>query len=450
MSGSGTTLDERYIDFVARTRSIFEAHPRLESMRYAVFKHLLATRQAMGLGDAVKQWVRPLVHREHTAGPLPAGDVLVWIESNRATSIAGLLNVYRELAERDVATQAVAMKGPDELAQTAIQFRYVPHILPPSWAREAWDAFEAEYPELRDPGLKRAFLGSAAVQTGLYDEIGRVLDALRPKLVLIFSRQIPGGAALSVAARERGILSVELQHGVLQPFFTPLVTDVMVTWGESSNQTLTGLGVDGTRLIPLGSPRHDEMRPLGEPGIRQRFLQTLNLEDRPTLVFFSNGNDLVRNGNAPVECADWLETVAAQIGDRFNVVVRLHPNEDGSLYAHCPHLTVTKGELDMATTLEACDVVGSLCSTVLVEGLLYDKPIWQFYADGWPDLADNWKTGLATRIASAAELGELAQRVVQQGAARLVDRRLKERAFANHGHATHVIADYVETQLASL
>jgi hypothetical protein len=42
-----------------------------------------------------------------------------------------------------------------------------------------------------------------------------------------------------------------------------------------------------------------------------------------------------------------------------NVVVRLHPNEDGSLYRNCSHLTITKGSPDLAVMLEGSDWVGS-------------------------------------------------------------------------------------------
>ena len=93
--------------------------------------------------------------------------------------------------------------------------------------------------------------------------------------------------------------------------------------------------------------------------------------------------------------------MASQFSSKINVVVRLHPNEDGLLYQNCPHVRVTKDAPSLNVTLDGCDWLGSLCSTVLYDALLFNKPVWQFHADGWADLAENWKQGLARRIASA-------------------------------------------------
>ncbi len=95
------------------------------------------------------------------------------------------------------------------------------------------------------------------------------------------------------------------------------------------------------------------------------------------------------------ESAQWLETTAEKYSKDLNIIVRLHPNEDDSLYRHCPHLRITKDSPDLAIALDGCDWVGSRCFTVLYDALLFKKPVWQFYADGWPELAKNWREGLA-------------------------------------------------------
>jgi len=161
------------------------------------------------------------------------------------------------------------------------------------------------------------------------------------------------------------------------------------------------------------------------------------------MVFFSNGNDLVRNGTAPHECARWLEKSAAQYRNEINVVVRLHPNEDGSLYKNCPHLHVTKNELDLATTLNGCDWVGSICSTVLYDALLFKKNVWQFQAEHWPQLANNWRQGLAIKISSQAELGHCMSEILSGGTTSFDDQMTK-RVFANQGHSAEAVADFVQ------
>jgi hypothetical protein len=85
---------------------------------------------------------------------------------------------------------------------------------------------------------------------------------------------------------------------------------------------------------------------------------------------------------------------------------------------------------------------------VLYDGLLYGKPIWQFHADGWPALADNWKQGLALRVSSDDQLRDLVETMLAGGAKRGVDSALVARVFANHGRATRAVADVVTTQLS--
>ena len=165
------------------------------------------------------------------------------------------------------------------------------------------------------------------------------------------------------------------------------------------------------------------------------------------MVFFSNGNDFVRNGTAPHECARWLEEGAARYENDINVVVRLHPNEDGSLYQNYPHLHITKETPSLAATLEGCDWVGSLCSTVLYDALLFKKPVWQFYANGWPELANNWREGLALRISSQEELNKQIHQVLSLCADGGSDDSLSGRVFANHGRAARTVANFVQEKL---
>jgi hypothetical protein len=161
-------------------------------------------------------------------------------------------------------------------------------------------------------------------------------------------------------------------------------------------------------------------------------------------VFYSNGNDPLRNGTAPRECARWLETTAALLVNEINVIVRLHPNEDGSLYQNSPTLHLTKDTPELTVTLDGCDFVGSLCSTVLYDALLFKKPVWQFHAEGWPELADNWRQGLAVRISSQAELNERILEHLSKGGTNYDEVNASERVFANQGCAASAVATYIQ------
>lgn len=453
MSLNDQSLDERWLAFGAEAGPVFARYPQMEPMRLFIFKELLTQGAQPGLSGHVKHWLRPLTRRARTTGPLRPSDMLIWLESRREECLHILLPVYRELLARGLAVQLVAYAGPASTPDTAADFRFPARALPPSWAKAAWRDLCDAVPGLRSAGKGRYFLHASANIQSLLDEQSRVLEIVRPKVTLSATTQLRGGAALTITSRAHGATSVLLQHGILQAFYTPLLADYMLTWGPSSNDFLIALGMPAERLVAVGSPKHDAMQPARDETPRRALLESLSLPDRPTFVFFSNGNDLVRNGVAPQECAQWLEAAATKFSEQANFVVRLHPNEDGSLYRACPHLKVVKGVPDLATTLNGCDWTGSLCSTVLYEALLYRKPVWQFYADGWPELADNWRTGLATRIASEADLFERTEAMLRSGTRPDAEHQALHtdpvrRVFANHGCATQAVVDFIQSRLS--
>ena len=445
-NNAGDGLDQRYLDFSNRTSNVFSQFPQLEPLRHFIFKELLIQRSADNAIEIIKHWLRPITRRDQSGGALTQADVLIWGESDREVIVEALLPVYHALVARGIKVQLVWSNGPANLPASTVDFRYPARATAPAWARAAWDALCDEIEDLRDRSLEQTFSYACADNQGLLDEVNRVLEAVRPRVVIAASTQLSGGAALMTSSRSSA-LSLLLQHGILQPFYTPLLADYMLTWGQSSNNVLSGLGVPSARLVALGSPRHDSMRPTTNGSGQTKLSEVLSLPQRPTFVFFSNGNDLVRNGVAPVQCAQWLESMASRYFHAINVVVRLHPNEDGSLYTHCSHLTISKALPDLTTTLEGSDWVGSLCSTVLYDALPYRKPVWQFYADGWPELADNWRCGLATRISSATELEELIGHALAESASDTIPESLIEQVFANQGLATEHVADFVQDQL---
>lgn len=445
---TGDSLDERYLEFAARTADVFLRFPQMEPLRYYVFRNLLIAPRPTGLQETAKRWVRPFVRRHRTAGALQkGGDVLVWVEGERSIIRDTLMPVAEELRRRGTQVRFVSFNGPGDLPEGTVTCRCPAVRRTPAWAAGAWQALHQAEPRVATAALEQAFLYASAESDSVLSEVSRLLDAMAPRIVITASTQLMGGSALVVAARARRTPSVLLQHGLLQPLYVPLVADVMCTWGPSSSDTLTGLGVDPRRLVALGSPRHDGMSPSRDGSARQALLRELSLEDKPTLAFFSNGNDVQRNGAAPEECAVWMEGLARAYRGRMNVIVRLHPNEDDRLYRGCPHLVVTKHRPGFAALLDGCDGVVSLCSTALYEALLYRKPIWQLAAPGWPDLADNWKRGLARRVASQDELRELVERWLATKEPPRDPEGPAEAVFKNHGLAAHAVADFITAQL---
>lgn len=439
------TLDERYLEFRDRTAAVFAAFPQMEALRYTVFKQLWVQRRGALPTAWLAHWARRLLRRVRRAGPLTRADVLLVLEGRRDLGPAMMLPVWEACRRKGLRTQLIALHVPFPLPPETCRVAGAYCGPAPDWDEVAWRALLEVLPELDQPTLRRAFVLAAPAAGALWKLAGEILDVVQPRVVVIKSNVMAGAVALASRARTERRKTIQLQHGVPQAFYTPVLEDAMLTWGESSNAILRGLGVSENRLVTAGSPRHDTMQPL--PAARARLCAALGLADRPTLVFFSNGNDLDRNGAAPAGCAAWLEAAAATFPE-MNLVARLHPNEDGSLYRDARHLRITRQEVDLITTLSGADIVASLCSTVLYEALLFGKPVWQFHAPDWPPLEDNWKQGLAERVSSLEDLQTKLRHWLQnpEPAARWLE--AADRVFANRGRAAEAVADYLAELVA--
>lgn len=450
------TLDERWLEFVTRTADVFAAFPELVPLRQTFFKLMIEQQTTLSLAKRARHWAKLAVKHQHSVGDLAPVDVVFWVDNTREVLVDAILPTYHAVLAlgvdaRLVVTPTVATHL--GTAVTPVRFQ-----APYRWAaarrwHPVWDELLAALPNDVVPHSWSAFLVQAAVAESLAHEMKRILLRLRPKVIVLPVDQLLPGGTVCAVARRLGIASLVLLHGAVSPYNTPLTADKMAVWGDVSLEQLTALGVPRSDLVVLGSPRHDQFPAGDAQEARRRFQRTLNLGEGRYMVFFSNGNDIRRNSvEAVEECAAWLDAAAQQLTGQMEFVVRLHPNEDGRYYSPYPRLRVFKNESELDTTLHAADVCGALCSTVLSDALLYQKPILQFFADGWPDLADNWQRGLAKRIAGPQSLIDVLRSGLDdpQSLSTIIQRQqtIVSTVFANHPHAARAVARHLsETYL---
>lgn len=455
---AGKSLDERWLEFLRRTEGLNARFPFLRPVWQQFYKLEIEQQTGVSVAGRIKAWARPFFRTAESQIPPGEYDLVFWLESARDVLVEAVLPVWRALADSGlraviVTTDSVAKQLRLPPRETII-FQAPPVRGDEGRWREAFAGLDAALPGLFGRRAENSLLLLAAIADSLEVEIVRILGKLRPRLLVLPVDQLMPGSSATFAARQLGIKSLVLLHGAVSAYNAPVQADEMAVWGETSKEQMSLLGVQPERLLVLGSPRHDQPPSWHDPGARRRLGQATGSNDLPIFTFFSNGNDLFRNTPAAVAaCAEWLAAAAKQFRAALNIVVRLHPNEDGRLYQKFPQLRLFKDECDLGTTLAGSSAIGGLCSTCLLEGMLYEKPVLQFYADGWPELADNWERGLAWRVASAADLclklEELRdpdrQRAVLEG-----QQSRKHLVFANHGQAAGRVAEYIESQCASV
>ncbi|EFK97391.1 hypothetical protein LDC_0565 [sediment metagenome] len=91
--------------------------------------------------------------------------------------------------------------------------------------------------------------------------IERLLDARKPKVVLVTSDYSIFGYLLILAARRRHIPSIHIPHGYPNPLLLPLRADYMVVWGKPFVELLAVHGLATSRMLVTGDILGGKARP---------------------------------------------------------------------------------------------------------------------------------------------------------------------------------------------
>ena len=101
------TLDERYLDFLQKTRPVFAAFPQIEPLRYFIFRELLVQQRTRTWTEISKHWLRPIAQRPGKLRKPRKADLILMIEGLREVIVDAILPVYRELSSLGASVELV-------------------------------------------------------------------------------------------------------------------------------------------------------------------------------------------------------------------------------------------------------------------------------------------------------------------------------------------------------
>jgi glycosyltransferase involved in cell wall biosynthesis len=182
------------------------------------------------------------------------------------------------------------------------------------------------------------------------------------------------------AAKEAGLKTYVIQHGIIVEYWWPFDSDYLFLWGDLHREHLVGLGAPEERILIGGMPALDD-KPKTRADSIYRAGRPLNV----LIISQTQARDISDSfmGNF-VSCLK----VLGERDDRFRVVVKLHPIENMSFYVRhaldrLPNFTFVRQERGIHDCIIESDLCISLFSTGGLEAVALNRPSIVLNLERW-------------------------------------------------------------------
>ena len=243
-------------------------------------------------------------------------------------------------------------------------------------------------------------------QAEIVRQVRRQFERVRPGHIVLDEDASPLQRIVIAVARQLGIPSTVVQHGVpcVQFGFAPLAADRICVWGDTSRDQLVSWGVPRARIAVTGAPYLDAViERLRRENVERRIAPG---RPRQVLLLANGPPRSARPDSVELHLTDRTnrETLSAALGalaarsERLEVTIKLHPRapqqeQIDSLLARFPGLRARViCDADLHSLLDQADLVLSCASTAGMEATLWRLPVIQLLPRGSGDLlpAEDW------------------------------------------------------------
>ncbi len=216
-----------------------------------------------------------------------------------------------------------------------------------------------------------------------------------PRSVLIVAAdQPPYCRALLYAAKQCGVRSVVIQHGVLVgQTFTAIDTDYYAGWGRRVIEWFGehGKGNEAERVCITGSPRYDKYAAMGKEMDRKSILAALHLPpDKKVILLLTEWVSNISASETDMQDFYMVDAVVEAVlrlnlGNNVHIVIKPHPAADIHVLKECceikdlcSHTGLSIINNNLPELLFISDICVSSYSTTLLEAMFFKKPLIVF------------------------------------------------------------------------
>lgn len=244
------------------------------------------------------------------------------------------------------------------------------------------------------------------------EEIARALAATRPAVVCLYAESSGWGRAVVAAAREAGVPSLGVQHGILYPTYYSYRhaedeadcprPDRTAVFGEAARRFLVDQGrYPPESLVVTGSSKFDELLEASRSWDRAALRAQLGVGAEERLLLVASRFRGIRETHQSIGSAfpSLLRAVACL--PRARLLVKPHPAESGDDYRPAirdlgaGRAALLPPEADLLRHLFAADALVTVESLAAVEALVLGRPV----------LVLNMPTNLRQMVEAGVALG---------------------------------------------
>ena len=222
----------------------------------------------------------------------------------------------------------------------------------------------------RDLKFRKLFLKKIADVVQCIERCKLLLETIPISCIVVSNTHSYISRILSLAAMEKGIPTISMQHGIIANGFgyLPKICNINAVYGNFEVEWYTSRGISRDSLAIIGHPRFDQI--FSYPSMsRSKFHQQLGLDnDKKTLLI------VVRGNRDMMKWRTFINAIVKQLD--VNIVIRDFPNmEPHLLTEEFPFVQSTR-TIHLYDILSNVDYVISYQSTVGLEAMLFHKPVF--------------------------------------------------------------------------
>lgn len=225
----------------------------------------------------------------------------------------------------------------------------------------------SRHPLYGDRQFKRTLFSQITLIINWIDKVKNYLEKETVSCIVISNPHFLN-RILALAAAEKGIPTICMQHGLIGMGYLPKIATVDAVYGNFEKDWYTNLGIPEDAIKIIGHPKFDQLL-TRTPMSRSTFNKRLGLDSsKKTLVV------VVRETYDMQEWRQLIKTVSDKLS--LNILIRDYPGrETNTLLKEFPFVHSTKG-IDLYDILPNVDAVVAYPSTVGLEAMLLHKPVF--------------------------------------------------------------------------